>query len=158
MYITLALCMEMIDFKSMFIGVTARSQVRQRVLPEGLQCLKIWNDAQSKVDNLRAQWLGRRISYVVVDARGRQLVSFVCLSFNASYVQLCDLKFGARDMIYAGAKEPHIPKLYTEPETYARTTTVVQELEILLTNDFWYFLGELNRILRLSSLRMSEGS
>jgi len=71
------------------------------------------------------------------------------------YVQLCDLKFGARDMIYAGAKKPQIPKLYTEPETYARTTTVVWEPEILLTNDFWYFVGELNRILRLSSLQVS---
>ena len=55
---------------------------------------------------------------------------------SSSDVQLCDLKFGARDRIYAGAKKPHIPKLYTEPKTYARTTTIFRELEILLTNDF----------------------
>jgi hypothetical protein len=41
MHIPAAVYMGMSGFESMFIGVIARPQVRQRVVPEGIQCLEI---------------------------------------------------------------------------------------------------------------------
>ena len=63
----------------------------------------------------------------------------------------------SRDELHRPDKQ-HILKLCSEPKTYARTTTTTRELEILLTRDFWYFVGELNGVIQLGSMRMSEGS
>jgi len=71
MRITLVLCLEMSSFKSMFIGVTARSQVRQRVLPEGLNVWKFETTQNSRWDDLRR----RGGSGAVREAS----LSFVCL-------------------------------------------------------------------------------
>jgi hypothetical protein len=66
MRITPVLRMEMSSPESMFIGVTARSQVRQRVLPVGLQCLEIRNDVQLEVDNCSYQHSSSIVLYKII--------------------------------------------------------------------------------------------